>query len=74
MGAPGAVGEPGDVLIAPGLKGDKGLPGLPGTPGRPGLGGAPGRDGIPGAPGVKGEPVKTFVFVVQTLLQFFFLS
>lgn len=72
MGAPGAVGEPGDIFIAPGLKGDKGLPGLPGSTGRPGLAGAPGRDGIPGAPGFKGEPVKTFVFVVQTLLHLFF--
>lgn len=58
MGAPGAVGEPGDIFVAPGLKGDKGLPGLPGSRGKPGLDGVPGRDGLPGMPGLKGEPVS----------------
>lgn len=58
MGAPGAVGEPGDIFVAPGLKGDKGLPGAAGSPGRPGLDGQPGRDGFPGEPGPKGEPVS----------------
>lgn len=63
MGAPGAVGEPGDIFVAPGLKGDKGLPGVPGSPGRPGLNGEAGRTGIPGIPGLKGEPVSVFVCV-----------
>lgn len=61
MGAPGAVGEPGDVFLAPGLKGDQGQPGRPGSPGRPGLDGQPGRDGFPGEPGLKGEPVSICV-------------
>lgn len=62
MGAPGAVGEPGDIYIAPGLKGDKGLPGLPGFPGRQGLDGQAGINGVPGPPGPKGEPVKAFIY------------
>lgn len=65
MGAPGAVGEPGDVFVAPGLKGEKGLPGVSGSPGRPGINGEQGRSGIPGIPGVKGEPVSMCVCVCQ---------
>lgn len=61
MGAPGAVGDPGDFFIAPGLKGEKGLPGIPGSTGRPGQDGEPGRTGIPGIPGLKGEPVSMWV-------------
>lgn len=82
MGAPGAVGEPGDIYLAPGLKGDRGLPGRPGSPGRQGSDGQAGIDGLPGVPGPKGEPVKTLIylsFVVQsplylTICTFFFLN
>lgn len=58
MGAPGAQGAPGDYLVAPGLKGDKGNPGLKGVRGSPGYNGDPGKDGLPGFPGEKGEPVN----------------
>lgn len=63
MGAPGAVGEPGDISIAPGLKGEKGLPGKPGSTGQPGVNGLPGRDGFPGQPGFKGEPVSEHIVI-----------
>lgn len=58
MGSPGAQGEPGDIYVAPGLKGDKGLPGTTGERGFPGIDGIPGTDGRPGQPGPKGEPVS----------------
>ncbi len=59
MGAPGAQGAPGDVYVAPGLKGDKGFPGTTGDRGFPGVDGFTGKDGQPGQPGPKGEPVST---------------
>jgi len=67
MGAPGAVGEPGDIFTAPGYKGDKGSPGRPGLTGQRGQDGLPGKDGIPGQSGLKGEPVSARVVNIITL-------
>lgn len=64
IGAPGARGEPGDIYIAPELKGEKGSPGVPGSIGLPGIDGVPGKDGRPGLPGIKGEPVSTNSFCI----------
>jgi len=63
MGAPGAQGEPGDVFVPPGLKGDKGSPGTTGVRGFPGVDGLKGRDGRPGQPGAKGEPVSSKIWL-----------
>lgn len=63
-GEPGAKGEPGDIYIAPELKGEKGFPGVPGSWGLPGIDGIPGKDGRPGLPGQKGEPVSTNGFCI----------
>lgn len=64
FGEPGAKGEPGDIYIAPELKGEKGLSGFPGSRGLPGIDGIPGKDGRPGLPGQKGEPVSTNGFCI----------
>lgn len=62
-GIPGLLGDPGDLILPPGTKGQRGLGGDQGYPGIPGYDGTPGAKGnlgYPGFPGRKGEPVIWF--------------